>query len=87
MGARSGSGEDSLLPSLPSPCVLTWQVGDKERERESSLSVSFSTDINPIGSGFHPVTSFYLNYFHKGSVSKYSTLGVGAPTYLGQTNI
>lgn len=69
-----------LLPGLQmviflkSPHVVKRKDGKRERKSEEcELSdVSSYKDINPVGSGSNPMTSFNFNYCLRGPASKWS---------------
>lgn len=76
-------GEDSL-PGLPTAAFLLHLTSfplyfHAEREIEHA-GISSHQETNPIKSGAPLTTSFNLNYFCKGPISKFSTLGLRVST-------
>lgn len=59
----------------------------KSVHKRMLTGVSFSKDTNPVGSGSHPLTSFYLHYVPPTISPGIVTLGIRAsPWELGGTN-
>lgn len=61
--------------SLPGLQTATFLLFPHTGERLTSFSSSYE-DACPVGSGSHPMTSFNVNHFHKGPLSKYGHIGV-----------
>ena len=76
-----GSGESCLLScSQPLPCyVLLWPFLSAHGEGKKVSSVSLTLVL--LGHGLTFMTSFNLNYFHRGPSLNIATLGVRTLLY------